>query len=180
MGFDMTTVKCIPGFIWALPMSLLTWIFFCIPHLCRETFCSVWIDEHLCITWEIDKRSEFYEEAMEGWFGFVLGCNRIVVDIDFPTKEVSGVNIGSLYRDHPHYMKMQHELRHVLQNYMWGFLFYPAYILDSFYLWLFKRNKHAYLDNYFERDARKFAGQKVDIPREEWPEGPYDRWPWWN
>lgn len=169
----MTTLKCIPGFLWCLPISFLVWLFFCLPNYIRGTFCDIWIDEHLCITWEIDMLSDFYENAMEGWFGFVLGCNRIVVDIDRPTREASNDE------ETENYKMLRHELRHVFQNYCWGIFFYPVYILATLYLWIFEKDKHAYLDNPFERNARKFAGQKVDIPREEWPDGKNDRFPWW-
>jgi hypothetical protein len=39
--------------------------------------------------------------------------------------------------------------------------------------------KHAYLDCVWERQARKRAGQLVDIPPEQWKHGPNDIWPWW-
>jgi len=39
--------------------------------------------------------------------------------------------------------------------------------------------KHAYLDIWAERMARKRAGQLVDIPPDQWMRGPDDLWPWW-
>jgi hypothetical protein len=78
---------------------------------------------------------------------------------------------------------MAHELRHCQQQLVFGVLHYPIYGLCSAALWvvstLFNLDKHAYLDNPFERDARRAAGQPVDIPREQWTKGPDDRWPWW-
>lgn len=38
--------------------------------------------------------------------------------------------------------------------------------------------KHAYLDIWSERLARKRAGQQVDIPPSQWPSGPKDLFPW--
>jgi len=38
---------------------------------------------------------------------------------------------------------------------------------------------HAYLDTFFERWARKAAGQPVKIDPEDWPQGPRDILPWW-
>ena len=45
-----------------------------------------------------------------------------------------------------------HEQVHVRQAEIWGPLFLPAYGLAS--LWAWTRGGHAYLDNWFERDAR--------------------------
>lgn len=161
----MKSLKYLPGFIWALPASLLTWIFFCIPYWFRGAFESVKMRGDLSIVWDINNKSPFFEK-MKGWYGFAAGCNIVVVDV--PKK-----------RD-PIWYKgfLKHETAHVHQNYAWGVFFYPIYILISCYLWLFCRNKHAYLDNWFERQARAYAGQEVDIPKENWPEGA-DRWPWW-
>lgn len=45
-----------------------------------------------------------------------------------------------------------HERAHVRQYERWGPLFLPAYLLAS--VWAIARGGHAYLDNYFEREAR--------------------------
>lgn len=176
----ITTLKCVPGFIWALPASILGWIFFCIPSWRKGVFSDIWINKYLCITWEIDKGSDFYKEYMVGWFGFSVGCNRVVVDIALPTREAAeGIVIGEIPEDHPDYIQMKHELKHVFQNYTWGVFFFPFYILMTCFIWLFLKDKHAYLDNPFEVEARRFAGQKVFIPRDEWVAGVDDRFPWW-
>jgi hypothetical protein len=41
-----------------------------------------------------------------------------------------------------------------------------------------ENKQHIYFDNWFERRARKTAGQLVDIPRSMWPDGPDDYNPW--
>jgi hypothetical protein len=51
----------------------------------------------------------------------------------------------------------EHEQAHVRQVERWGGLFIPAYFLASFIAW--KRGDHYYLDNYFERDARRRCGE---------------------
>jgi len=72
-----------------------------------------------------------------------------------------------------------HEGEHGI-HWLWlGSLFYVAYLGHSLFIYLFQKEKHAYLDNWSERLARKAAGQLVDIPKEQWPDGPKDRWPWW-
>lgn len=50
-----------------------------------------------------------------------------------------------------------HEQAHVRQVERWGGLFIPAYFLASFLAW--KRGDHYYLDNAFERDARRQCGE---------------------
>jgi hypothetical protein len=49
-----------------------------------------------------------------------------------------------------------HEQAHVRQVERWGALFIPAYLLASVVAWW--RGEHYYLDNYFERDARRACG----------------------
>lgn len=50
-----------------------------------------------------------------------------------------------------------HEQAHVRQVEIWGGAFIPAYLLAS--LWAWSRGKHYYLDNWFERDARRACGE---------------------
>ena len=71
-----------------------------------------------------------------------------------------------------------HEERHVKQQMIFGVLQPILYFLASVFIWVFLRSKHSYLDNPFERDARRAAGQRVDIPRDQWND-PNDRWAWW-
>jgi hypothetical protein len=52
-----------------------------------------------------------------------------------------------------------HEQAHVRQVERWGAVFIPAYLLASVVAW--SRGEHYYLDNYFERDARRACGEDV-------------------
>jgi hypothetical protein len=72
-----------------------------------------------------------------------------------------------------------HEGAHCWQFLILGLLQPVLYLGHSVFILIFQKSKHPYLDNWFERAARKKAGQRVDIPRTEWPQGPRDRWPWW-
>jgi hypothetical protein len=74
---------------------------------------------------------------------------------------------------------MVHESCHCWQFVILGLLQPILYIGHSAFIFFFQKSKHAYLDNYFERMARKHAGQQVDIPPAQWSQGPDDRWPWW-
>ena len=51
-----------------------------------------------------------------------------------------------------------HEQAHVRQAERWGGAFLPAYMLAS--LWEWSRGRHYYLDNWFERDARRACGDR--------------------
>jgi hypothetical protein len=99
--------------------------------------------------------------GMEGWNGWASGVFIIVRDDR---------------KNHPTTIK--HEERHVLQQMVFGILQPILYILASVFVFMFMPSKHSYFDNPFEIDARKAAGQLVDIPKSMWWD-PNDRWAWW-
>jgi hypothetical protein len=51
----------------------------------------------------------------------------------------------------------EHEQAHVRQVERWGPAFIPAYLAASGWAWI--RGQHYYLDNWFERDARRACGE---------------------
>jgi hypothetical protein len=50
-----------------------------------------------------------------------------------------------------------HEQAHVRQVERWGVAFIPAYLMAS--AWAWRQGKDYYLDNWFERDARRACGE---------------------
>lgn len=155
------------GFLIAFPLTLLSWIFFFWPKHRQGVFERVRVTKTLAIIWDVDNESKFYKEAMDGWYGFVLGANVCVVDV--PSKT------DTWWEKH-----FAHEVRgHVTQYFIFGILFIVLYALFTGFIWLFLKSKHSYHDNPFEIWARYVAGQKIDIPREEWLDGPNDRFPFW-
>jgi hypothetical protein len=126
----------------------------------------VWRKADLAIVWDIDNESRFFK-VMDGWFGNVVGAHVTVTDI--PDAEA----------DPQWHVVFVHELGHVIQNYIFGVFFFPVYIAHSVVIWAFHKDKHMHLDNFFERWARRRAGQPVEIPREQWYDGKSDRNPWW-
>jgi len=50
-----------------------------------------------------------------------------------------------------------HEQAHVRQVERWGIAFIPAYLFAS--VWAWAHGQHYYLDNWFERDARRACGE---------------------
>ena len=51
-----------------------------------------------------------------------------------------------------------HEQAHVRQVECWGAAFIPAYLLASVFAWC--QGRDYYLDNWFERDARRACGER--------------------
>jgi hypothetical protein len=78
-----------------------------------------------------------------------------------------------------------HEGEHCKHWAILGLLFYAAYLGHSVGIWVTQKikgkpyTKHAYLDNWSERLARKQAMQIVNIDPLEWGDGVDDLWPWW-
>ena len=153
------------GFINALPVSLLFWLFWALPKRCKGTFEKVLVLPNLASVWDVANDSKFFKESMAGWYGFVVGCNIVVVDYD---------------RNDPNYREyMDHEnWGHVIQNFVCGILFMPLYLVFTAFILAFLWKHHAYHSNPFERWARRVAGQKVSILRKDWMDGPNDRLPW--
>ena len=126
------------------------------------------------LTWAFDLQDEhvdnWYTRAWAGWAGF--GAMSVILLRDRPSQnERYGTTIA-------------HEKRHSMQIWTLGLLQPILYITCSICLFITAKmgitpHIHPYLDNPFERDARRAAGQKVDIPTHEWSRGPKDHWPWW-
>jgi hypothetical protein len=100
---------------------------------------------------------------------------------DWAGAAVMGASIlRDTIEEKPRYtVTMVHEGRHSLQIFILGLLQPIAYVSHSVFIFLFQKDKHAYHDNWFERDARRAAGQLVEIPRDRWMHGRSDRWSWW-
>jgi hypothetical protein len=152
------------GILWSSPVAILAWVFYILP-----VWALGWIRlskrTGLIFEFVVTERNNWYGRAWSDWWGQALP-HALIISYDAP-------------RGGYHYIRtVTHEERHCYQWFLFGPLFPILYALASIGIWVFYPNKHAYLDNPFERDARKAAGQKVDIPREEWTNGT-DRWPWW-
>jgi hypothetical protein len=162
----MKKILLLLGWLWVLPVNILAWVFWFFPQYLRGVFKKIRFHSNGVIAWDVDNSSKFFKGLKEKhWWGFVIGSNIVFVDCDMAAPKDA--------------QKLKHEVAHVYQNYRFGMFFYPLYILMTVYLWLFKKNKHSYLDNPFERQARKEAGQQVTIPKSEWSRYYKDRWPWW-
>jgi len=156
------------GFIWCSPVTILSLMFYQGPLYLMGMVEKVewrWKTDWV-ILWDIDNESKFFQ-VMRGWFGNVVGANITVTDV--PDSDDEQWMVKALL----------HELWHVFQNYILGIFFFVAYVGHSGFIWAFQKEKHMHLDNFLERWARWKAGQPVEIPRSQWPDGPNDQCPWW-
>jgi len=157
------------GFIWCLPATILVWIFYIFPLILFRQIRFVKFEDSFFPVFQLINNDSWYTRAWRDWAGWSGPWVIIVKDLP---KEDSA--------EYKRWLRtLLHELRHCIQQLILGPLFYIIYILDSIFIWIFIKSKHAYLDNVFERDARDYAGQQVNIPKDEWMHGPDDRWPWW-
>lgn len=155
--------RYILGFLWVLPVSILGWIFFGLAAL-FGAFEEFKVTKELFFVWDLNENSKFFQKLFKerGWAGFSMGNNIILVE----------------YSKEDRYQRtFKHEKEHGFQQYRWGVAFFIVYLFYSVMVYLM--NRHGYLDNPFEIEAREAAGQQVYIPRSEWPDGPNDRWSWW-
>lgn len=152
------------GILWSIVLCLLSWIFVVLLLVAKQVekvewgrYCSLIIDL---------KNDAWFASKLvagKGWGGFAFGNVSFVMDTDTERWKRT----------------VKHELRHILQEYVFGHFQPILYFLSSVFIWVFLRKRHSYYDNPFERDARKYAGQLVDIPKSRWSDGPEDRWAWW-
>jgi hypothetical protein len=156
------------AFIWLLPATIITWLFYILPLLIFRSikFCE-WCSYIPVFTLIND--DSWYAKKWKDWYGWSGPWVIILKDLPLPGSEDDSWVDKTL----------THEFRHCMQQMILGLFFYPVYILNSIFIWFFIKSKHAYLDNFFERDARTAANQRVDIPMNMWPHGSSDRWPWW-
>lgn len=155
------------GSIWSLPATILVWVFYI--SWAWASGIIIWKGWHsfLIAQFQLANVDSWYARRWRDWYGW------------------SGPNVF-IYKDKPGEWDdkwvettKKHETVHCIQQFRLGVLFYPSYIISSLVLWVFCRNRHAYLDNWFEIEARMVADQKVLFTKDEWPHGPRDRWPWW-
>jgi hypothetical protein len=154
------------GFCWLLPVTIPFWLLYIVPLMWRDIRFVGWEGFGIA-RFVLVSQNSWYARLWRDWAGFSAPC-------------------AIIHRDYiGHYLDrtIVHERRHCIQQFWFGPFFYPAYLLCTAALWVYGHAKdadvHAYLDNPFERDARRAAGQPVRIPRSDWPHGRDDRLPWW-
>lgn len=156
-------------FLWLLPVTIPVWLFYILP------LWLIWRDlkytgspDFLVAAFVLAKKDlePWHVKLWRDWAGWGGPCVLIL-------RVYEGATPAEIQRT------TLHELKHVWQQFCLGIFFYPAYIVESIYIWLACKQLHAYHDNWFEREARRAAGQPVLIPQHLWMHGRHDRWPWW-
>jgi len=152
------------GFLWSMPLSIWGWLLGIFLAITGQ-ISKLDFDSNYILTWDMRDDGWFCRKFFKekGWAGYSCGSNIFVVDTN-----------GERWR-----RTIKHETMHCYQQYIFGILLPFLYIFNSIFIWLFMKDKHSYYDNRFEKAARKYAGQKVNIPKSEWPKGLQDRWAWW-
>jgi hypothetical protein len=98
-------------------------------------------------------RCQLREGAVEFYGGFARWLSKV---IGFSALTLGHIIIG---RDRLSLeLCRAHEQAHIRQVERWGAAFIPAYLLASVVAWW--QGGHYYLDNVFERDARRACGEE--------------------
>ena len=155
----MKTAFYILGFLFCLPITVACWAFVLFLFLLGQIN-RVEARRDLTLIWWLNPNGFFYR-AFPQWNGFSIGANVFIfTNCDRKKNERTEL----------------HERKHSHQWYTYGGIFPVIYILESLRIFFFIKDKHSYYDNEYERAARKYAGQQVNIPRSFWKG---DRWIWW-
>lgn len=117
--------------------------------------------------WEVDLMEPWHVKAWKDWGGVGLGLFMCYRD------RIGKADDAWVART------IIHEGTHNIQTTALGLLKFVLDLVFMLFIFIFLKDKHPYLDNPFERQARRRAGQTVDIPRDQWPQGKDDRNPWW-
>lgn len=146
-------VRCvltIVGILWNIPNTLINFLFHVGPLWLIGTYAYVGrIDNALFWALDKDHALNTVKNAWKGWGGMALG--NVVVLREHPSKWNADKTI-------------RHELAHVRQAMILGFLFPVLYIVIYVALVLI-RDEFAYFDHSFEIAARREAGQTTDPTR---------------
>jgi len=164
MNWWQTTLFII-SFNWVAPL-VICWIY---------ALCGYWSGDFIhtgrCgafVKFRLSYRmKKWHDKLWKDWAGVGLFLFMVYRDEVGPEDDASVARI------------VVHEGTHCWQWLWLGLLFYVTYMGHMIVIYLFQKNRHPYLDCWAERMARKRAGQLVNVPREQWIDGPNDRWPWW-
>lgn len=143
----MGIILFIIGFIWALPITLVSLIFHIIPLWALGHYCYAgWTG--LAFRFNVKPKINRFlgnqvHNHWSGWSGHALG-NTIVMRSNRKTTLI-------------------HEHEHVIQCMRLGIFMPIFYVLYWLIAKFGVRNLHPYYDNPFEIDARRKAGQLIDI-----------------
>ena len=154
-------IHCLPNTICCVPVVLVLWAL----KQIQKMDVSIYGVENLAFCLPFGVVEDSWLEKNTKYLGLTCGAFLFF-------RKSSDLSLAKLQRI------IIHERQHVLQQYWFGLLQPVLYVLFCAVIWVTMPEKHSYYDNPFEKDARRAAGQDVDIPREKWKD-PNDRWYWW-
>lgn len=167
-------------FIWLLPATIIVWALYILPLLATKQISFSSRDRYFIWSFEIIAKDNWYARAWSKWAGWSGPCVYLFkkyTRVKYPFLSDQELKIrDSITRDH--------ELEHCEQQFIFGAFYYFVYISNSIWILIsngwrtYDEKRHMYLDNMFERGARRVAGQVVNIPRSQWLDGPDDYNPW--
>ena len=135
------------GWMWALPLTLVGFIYATVFSLLG------WYNNRGlkgdALLWEVnpDKMPGWLKNAWKHWAGHTVG-NVVVLNGNIDT--------------HRGRITLRHEQEHVRQGMVLG-IFLPVFYSMAYFGLKFCAHAHPYYDNPFEIDARRAAGQVVDV-----------------
>lgn len=145
----MTKFLRLFGFMWALPLSLLM-LAYVLLFSALGWYNFIGVREKIGLVWFVNesKAPGWLNQFWDGWAGHACG-NVIVLKYDLTNR------YGQI--------TLKHELEHVRQCMKFG-VFQPLlYALVYLTIKIGCRNSNPYFSNIFEVDARRGAGQLVDV-----------------
>lgn len=146
-----TKLKDIVGILWAFPVTFLMLLYVLPLWALKKYKFDGTFKTALVWSYDIKKVTQldvFLEKAWKNWAGHAAG-NVIVIKNTFDVKT--------------RMMTMVHEYEHVRQSMVLGAFFPIVYLFILFIMKLVMKQSHPYYSHPFEIEARRVAGQIVDI-----------------
>ena len=110
------------GFIWALPATIICWLFYILPLILFKEI--KYVGRLSTFTWEFSNPinpTSWYDKMWTGWGGWSGPCVLILHE--------------DMYKDSERLaIVRKHELRHCEDQLKWGIFFYPVYIAASVWI----------------------------------------------
>jgi hypothetical protein len=156
-------------FLWLLPATILVWLFYILPLWALGCIRYIGQKETIIAKFQLVNQGSWYARRWKDWWGWSGPCVLIL------RRDIEEQSLLDWHKT------ILHELEHCYQQFRWGVFHYPAYLSASVFIYFFEKEKHSYFDNPFERNARKAAGQPVEVDKKYWDYGTTeeDRWAWW-
>lgn len=143
----MSKLIRLAGYIWAAPLTALGLVYVLVFSLLGWYKSLGRFDDALTWCLVMEKAPKWLNKLWTGWGAHTIG-NVVVLRANVDNDK------GKII--------LRHEQEHVRQYMILG-IFWPVFYFSAYLGLKFCRNSHPYYDNPFEIDARRAAGQAVDV-----------------